>query len=366
MSESLTFALFETSGGAKIHRLPLEVFPNFWAYVYIVQKDEYCVLIDAGSGTDNSHENLLDGLKQAGIRSSDLTHILLTHAHIDHYGGLSKLRSITNAKIGVHELDVQTVAYHEARLALIGRRLASFLAETGLAEETREHVLNMYRFSKAIYQSTPVDFTLRHALSGNQGSAFGALNMQLGPFEFIHLPGHCPGHIAIRIDDVVFCGDMVVEGVTPHLSPESINPYSGLDHYLESLSRLQDWSKEASLIFNGHDEVITDLPAQIQLTKQNIIRRLRKAVEALSEPLNIAEVCQAVYGETGGYNQMLVVEKTGAYVEYLYEHGMIEIVNASEVEQGKPARYWKLQEEHMILEELERKIGTSTGTQVHT
>jgi len=332
MSESLTFAEFETSAGGKILRIPLEVFPNFWAYVYIVQKDDYCVLIDSGSGTDTSHENLLEGLKRAALEPSDLTHILLTHAHIDHFGGLSKLRPITSAKIGVHELDVQTVAHHEARLALIGRRLASFLAETGLAEETREHVLSMYRFSKAIYQSTPVDFT------------YEAIDMQLGPFEFIHLPGHCPGHVAIRVDDVVFCGDMVVEGVTPHLSPESINPYSGLDHYLESLSRLQYWVKDARLILNGHNDVIIDLPAQIELTKQNIIRRVAKAIDALKNPLTIKQICNAVYGETGGYNQMLVVEKTGAYVEYLYEHGMIEITNSDEMEQGKPARYCLLHE----------------------
>jgi glyoxylase-like metal-dependent hydrolase (beta-lactamase superfamily II) len=332
MSEALTFAEFETSVGATIHRIPLQVFPHFWAYVYVVRKNEFCVLIDSGSGTETSHENLLDGLTRAGLQPSDLTHILLTHAHIDHYGGLSKLRSITNAKFGVHELDLQTVAHHEARLALIGRRLASFLAETGLAEEMREQVLSMYRLSKAIYQSTPVDFT------------YEAIDLQLGPLEFIHLPGHCPGHVAIRTDGVVFCGDMVVAGVTPHLSPESINPYSGLDHYLESLSRLQHWAKDARLILNGHNDVISDLPAQIESTKQNILRRMSKAIDALQEPLTIEQVCTAVYGETSGYNQMLVIEKTGAYVEYLYEHGMIEIVNASEMEQGQPARYRLLHE----------------------
>jgi glyoxylase-like metal-dependent hydrolase (beta-lactamase superfamily II) len=324
--------LFETSGGAKIARIPLEVFPHFWAYVYVVQKEEYCVLIDSGSGTETSHEHLLAGLAQAGLRSTDLTHSLLTHAHIDHYGGLAKLRPMTKAKIGVHELDVQTIAHHEARLAWIGRRLGSFLGETGLAQETREQILSIYRFAKAIYQSVPVDFT------------YEASDMQLGPFAFIHLPGHCPGHVAIRVDDVIFCGDMVVEGVTPHLSPESIHPYSGLDHYLESLLRLQHWAKDARLILNGHDDVITNLPAQIGATKQNILRRMSKAVEALDTPLTIEQVCSAIYGETHGYNQMLVIEKTGAYVEYLYEHGMIEITNPDEIEHGKPACYRRLRE----------------------
>lgn len=344
MSEKATFASFETSSGAKIQRIAVEAFPNFWAYVYLVQKDAYCVLIDAGSGTNGSHENLLAGFQQAGIDPSDLTHILLTHAHIDHFGGLTKVRPLTKARIGVHELDVQAVAHHETRLALIGRRLASFLGETGLAAETREQILSIYRFSKAIYQSVPVDFT------------FESVDMQFDPFEFIHLPGHCPGHVAIRLDDVVFCGDMVVEGVTPHLSPESINPFSGLAHYLESLTRLQHWAKEARLILNGHNDAITDLSAQIKSTKQNILRRMGKAVEALRAPLNIEEICKAIYGETGGYNQLLVIEKTGAYVEYLYEHGMIEITNPDELEQAKPGRYQRMRDEMMTMTELEKNV----------
>jgi glyoxylase-like metal-dependent hydrolase (beta-lactamase superfamily II) len=332
MSGSLTFAVFETSGGAKIDRIPLEVFPNFGAYVYVVRKNEYRVLIDSGSGTDTSHENLLDGLTQVGIQPSDLTHILLTHAHIDHFGGLAKLRPLTGAKIGVYELDVQTVAHHEASLALIGRRLASYLAETGLAEETRDQILGIYRFSKAIYRSVPVDFT------------YQAIDMRLGPFEFIHLPGHCPGHVAIRLEDVVFCGDMVVAGVTPHLSPESITPYSGLAHYMESLVHLQSWAKDARHILNRHEDVITNLPAHIEATKQKILRRMSNAITALGEPLTIEEVCRAVYGEMNGYNQLLVIEKTGAYIEYFYEHGMIEIINAEELERDLPARYRRLRE----------------------
>ncbi len=215
-------------------------------------------------------------------------------------------------------------------LALTRRRFAFFLAGTGLAEETRDSILDIYRFTTAMYQSVPVDFT------------YEILDMCVDEFKLIHLPGHCPGHVAMRLDDVIFCGDMVVEGVTPHLTPESISPYSGLDHYLESLTRFQVWAKDARLILNGHDEPITNLHPYIENTCQNIIRRLSRAIEALHIPLTIAEICLAVYGEASGYNQLLMIEKTGAYVEYLYEHGMIEIANPVELEQGRPARYRRL------------------------
>ena len=354
MSEKASFASFETPGGASIHRIPVEAFPNFYAYVYVVQKDDYCALIDSGSGTEKSHEDLLSGLQRVGIEASDLTHIFLTHAHIDHYGGLTKLRPLTEAQIGVHELDLQTVAHHEARLALIGSRLKSFLAGTGLAAETGAQLLSMYHLAKSLYQSVTVDFS------------YGALDMQSGPFSFIHLPGHCPGHVAIRIDNVIFCGDMVVKGVTPYLSPESMYPYSGVDHYLESLALLEVWSKGARFIFNGHDDMMTDLAGPIESTRQNILRRLSRAVDALESPQTIDELCRAVYGEMSGYNQLLVIEKTGAYAEFLYEHGMIGITNPEELEQGLPARYRRLSGTRVILAGVAKSLKMYADTQVHT
>ena len=89
-----------------------------------------------------------------------------------------------------------------------------------------------------------------------------------------------------------------------------------------------------------------------------------KAVEALREPLTIEEVCRAVYGETGGYNQLLVIEKTGAYVEYLYEHGMIVLTNPGEVERGEPARYQRLKDEIVTMTDLERSIYGYSSIQV--
>jgi glyoxylase-like metal-dependent hydrolase (beta-lactamase superfamily II) len=289
-------------------------------------------LVDTGSGTETSHADLLSGLNRAGFSPSDLTYILLTHAHIDHYGGLWKLRALTNAKIGCHELDVQTVAHHEAAASLVANRLASFLSHAGLSGDEKESLLGMYQITKELYRSVPVDFT------------YNSIPNDLPAFGIIHLPGHCPGHVALRLNDVVLCGDMVVEGVTPHLAPSSIQPWGGLDRYLESLDKLEYWASGARLVLNGHDEVISDLPAEIDATRGNIVRRMSRAVSALAEPRTIAEVCHVVYESPGGYNLFLTLEKTGAYLEYLYDHALIEITNPDELEQGSPAKYRSLRE----------------------
>jgi glyoxylase-like metal-dependent hydrolase (beta-lactamase superfamily II) len=348
---SASFSEFDSAGGAKIFRLPLQVFPDFWAYAYIVRRERSIILIDAGSSLETSRQDLLRGFERAGVAPSDLTHILLTHGHIDHYGGLAALKPLTGAKVGCHELDLQTVTRHEAWLALASRRFASFLTETGLAADAIDALLNMYRFTKKMYQPTFIDFT------------YDDIHAYLPNVELIHTPGHCPGHVALRFDDVVFCGDMILENATPHLHPSTTGAYGGLSQYLASLEAFRAWADGARLILNGHDEAITNLPDRIDVTHRNILRRMSKALRALTRPLTISEICCAIYGALEGYNALLVIEKTGAYVEYLYERGMIEIVNADEVEQGGPARYWRARDENETLEELQRVVSAKTRIQ---
>ncbi|HSQ40406.1 MAG TPA: hypothetical protein VLM78_09625, partial [Anaerolineales bacterium] len=148
----------------------------------------------------------------------------------------------------------------------------------------------------------------------------------------IHVPGHCPGHVAIKLEDVIFCGDLVIENITPHQSPEELTPFLGLRHYLEALTVFQRWTETARLILSGHDAPIPDLNARIADIRTSLSHRLHQTLDGFAEPNTVAEVCRQIYGEVGGYNSLLVMEKTGAYVEYLYQRGLLEISNLSELE----------------------------------
>ncbi|MEJ5239681.1 MAG: MBL fold metallo-hydrolase [Anaerolineales bacterium] len=317
---------FRTQSGKRIFALPLEAFPNLWAYVYLIDLGSERILIDAGSSLPTSIQGLEAGLQEAGYRLQDLTHVLLTHGHIDHFGGIGHIRAQSGAQIGVHELDWQTVSRHEGRLVLLSRRLETFLNQAGVEAEKRREMLRMYRMTKALYRSVEVDFT------------YEAQGMQLGPLQMLHVPGHCPGHVLMRLEDVLFSGDLLLNGTTPHQAPESIIPFMGIEHYLQSLQKMRPWVQQARLVLGGHHAPLEDAAATLERTRQRLGRRLAQVLEAFCEPRTIWEVTHLLYGEKEGYDGLLVVEKMGAYVEYLYQRGWLEIVDGKEGEEA-PLKY---------------------------
>jgi glyoxylase-like metal-dependent hydrolase (beta-lactamase superfamily II) len=321
-----TFMTFKTSGGAHIFRIPMKVFPDLWSYAYLVLVENSLVLIDTGSGFGDSNAHLEAGFDQAGdaagrkIRIQDLTHILITHGHIDHFGGLVFLRERTHALVGIHELDMGNLTNYEERVAIAENQLKAYLVEAGVPEDKREGILNMYRVNKMLFHSVKVDFT------------YEAKGMRYGSFEMLHVPGHCAGHVVIRLHNFLFSGDHVLGRITPHQSPERLTYYTGLGHYLDSLALLEKWAGGSSLTLAGHDDPIPDLPGRLAEIRTSHAARLKLTLEFLTEPHTIAEVSEELFGSVNGYNVLLALEEAGAHVEYLHQRGQLRIVNVDELE----------------------------------
>lgn len=337
-----TFEQYRTAGGATIFRLPLEGLPKFWVYAYLVLLDDMKVLIDTGTGWVKSNQGLEDGLAQAGVAWGDLTHILLTHGHIDHFGGLAYIRERTAARVGIHELDVRNITHYEERIFVVDRRLARYLREAGVPDERRAEMMRLYRLNKGMFTSQPVHFTYR------------AGGMRFGSFEFLHVPGHTAGHVIIRLHDVLFSGDHVLNGISPHQSPERLTLNTGLGHYLDSLAAVETWGAGARLIFGGHNDPITDLPARIRALRERHNERLATILAAFDVPRTICDVSDALFPNVRGYDILLAVEETGAHVEYLYQRGLLRLANLSELEADEqvPVRYQRIEDAVVTLQPL--------------
>ena len=325
---------FQTSGGARIFQIPLQEFPILWGYVYLVlytdrDGQEYRVLIDTGSGFGECNKHLEAGLETAGqlagqhLGLETLSHVLITHGHIDHFGGLGYVRSRTPARVGVHELDLRNLTHYEERLVVVSRRLGTFLAEAGIPAGERCQIIDMYQITKRLYHSEKVDFT------------YEACGMRLGPFEMLHVPGHCAGHVVIRLHDVLFSGDHVLEETSPHQSPEHLTLSTGLEHYLRSLDVLKAWAgDEIRLALGGHKDPIYDLPGRIESIHALHHERLARVRDFLGDAHSIAEVSRHLFGDAHGYNALLALEEAGAHVEYLYQRGLLGIANLKDYECG--------------------------------
>lgn len=315
---------FETAGGARIYRIPLQVFPSLRGYAHLVIAGEYAALVDVGSGQGECDANLRDGFARVAdewgerLAWSDLDRIVITHAHIDHHGGLNMVRELCDAPIAVHELDRRVLVNHEERLALTRFRLAVFLRRAGVSEEARARLLGMYGWSKGLFRSVQVDTVL------HDGDLLDEL------FRITHVPGHCPGQVCLQIDDVLLTADHVLPQVAVFLAPESLTASTGVDHFLQSLRKVAGCA-DVRLALGGHDRPVHDLAEAVATIEATQRQRIARVYEGCAAPRSIAELTAAIYPGIGSYDELLALQKVGAYVEYLDQRGHLAVANLDEV-----------------------------------
>jgi len=329
---------YQTSNGVLIFRLPMEVFAGYIAYAHLIVAEGAMTLIDAGSGLGTSHHDLVAGFEvvrgKYGVKArlEDLDRIIITHGHIDHFGGLAQVKEIAaRAKVGIHELDRTALANYDERVLVTSRRLAEFLQRAGVPAERFQPLLDMYMIGKRGLRPVPVDFILRDG------------EMIEGLLETIHVPGHTPGLVMIRVDDVLLTADHILPQTSVVLAPESLMAYTGVGHYLESLQRAAKVDG-VRLALGGHEQAMDAYHEVVQRTYAASIQKIERVLEECGQPSTIYELACRIYGCLDGYAELLKIEQIGARVEYLHQRGqvMIENLDALEHDGLTPIRYTRM------------------------
>ncbi len=315
---------YESSGGVQVYLLPVEAFPGHVTNCYLVLDDEI-TLIDTGSGSKESNQSLMHGFEQMRadfgekLTLQDLGRVIITHGHIDHFGGLNFIVENTKARIGIHELDLSTVQNFEERLIVSSRNLQIFLGRAGLKREEVADFIEKNKWSKNVFKATPVDFTFEDG------------DLLPGGYRVYHTPGHCPGQVCLQLDDILFTADHVLERITPNQSPEFIIRYNGIGHYYEALRKIRDL-EGIRIGLGGHEGDILDVRSRVNDIIKFHDTRLERALEICREPRTVDQVAKEMFPKAREYHILLALTEAGAHVEYLHERGKLHLTNVEAVE----------------------------------
>lgn len=200
--------------------------PGFIAS-YLVADGSDLALVEAGPAS--TLQALLAGVRAAGHDPARLTHLLLTHVHLDHAAGAGQLARIApQARIYVHGLGAPHLE-DPSRLLTSAARLYGD------------------RMDEMWGTMLPVPRDRIHAPADGEAIRVGGRTLIA-----LHTPGHAIHHLAFHDGDarLVFTGDVAgirLDGA-PHVRPPTPPPDLDTPRWLDSIGRLRALRPEMLLL----------------------------------------------------------------------------------------------------------------------
>ena len=214
-----------------VYRIPVRIGPITWVNAYLIVRDEV-VLID--TGLPKKVTAVRRALADAGRRAADVQHILITHHHVDHTGGLAELAQENDARVYVHPLDAPIV---RGEVPIPGPSKNSAPAKA------------MARLTRLLYPPHLEHVTTSHQLQDGEELPIA------GGLRVVHSPGHTAGHVSFLMPDgdgVLFAGDAV--GNLGRLGPPLGTYTEDMDEAKRSIAKLAQLEFDVACF--GHGGVI--------------------------------------------------------------------------------------------------------------
>ena len=257
------------------------------------------------------------GIEAAGYALRDVARIVITHAHIDHYGLAGRLMDATGAELTMHTLtDLDCEKYRHPDTARARRR--DTYADHGVSEAERtdlaDHLTRWLPYLHSVVEAS-------QRLRGGEELVIGG-----DRWEVVHTPGHSLGHVCLWSPSrrVLLSGDHLLRGITPPVSFERGFDADPLRSYLDSLRRIADLRPR--LVYPGHGRPFGDVAGRVEAILRNKVRRLESIRRAIrEEPSSVTELADRLVAKAVlAHQRQLAISETLAHIAYLRWSGVVE------------------------------------------
>lgn len=257
-------------------KLPVPIPSNQLAdvNVYLIQGEKGWMLVDTGWNTEEAFAALERQLREIEIGFEDVSRIIITHFHADHYGLTGRLKQLSGATIALHRVEKDLIDSRYINMDSLLAEIAQWLSLHGVPERKLPRLQKAsLGVRKFVLPASP-----EIALRGGEKVAHGSFN-----FEVLWTPGHSPGHICLYepVGKILLSGDHILPTIFPNVG---LHPQSGdnpLGDYLHSLEAIQQL--EVDLVLPAHEWVFTGLKQRIEELYRHHRERKAAIINVLKE-----------------------------------------------------------------------------------
>jgi metallo-beta-lactamase class B len=165
---------------------PIKVFDNLYyvgpgfVSVWLIPTSDGLVLID--SAQEPYVDHVVDSIHKAGFDPRNIKFILITHGHLDHFGGAAKIQALSRARVGMLEEDWQLVeaAGSSAKQPPGPALKRDLVIKEGEAILTGKTLLKVYRLPGHTPGSASFEFTVYDGGRPHKAFIFGGPGQRNG------------------------------------------------------------------------------------------------------------------------------------------------------------------------------------------
>ena len=225
--------------------------------VYLLEATEPA-LIEAGPGAD--HDRIVSALDALGVGAETLAHVIVTHIHMDHAGGVGALlERFPRATVWVHEIGARHLVDPERLVASTARTYG----------EERMRVLY------GAMVPTPADRV--KGVAGGERIELGDRSLTV-----VHTPGHASHHVALHDDrsGAIWTGEAIgsylpwADCYRPALPPPEVD----IERSLSSITAMR--SRRPATLLTSHFGPVAD-PDEAFNRASDRIKAWSSAVETI-------------------------------------------------------------------------------------